>query len=61
MVLTDIRMPGAGGMEVRRSVARPAPPVVLMTGYGTVERRQAMRIGAAHYAKPFRNEAMVRW
>ncbi len=63
VVLTDIRMPGAGGMEVlRRSVELDARrPVVLMTGYGTVEQAvEAMRIGAAHYIqKPFRNEAVV--
>jgi DNA-binding NtrC family response regulator len=63
VVLTDIRMPGAGGMEVlKRSVALDATrPVVLMTGYGTVEQAvEAMRIGAAHYIqKPFRNEAVV--
>ena len=63
VVLTDIRMPGAGGMELlRRSVALDATrPVVLMTGYGTVEQAvEAMRIGAAHYVqKPFRNEAVV--
>ncbi|MEQ1894511.1 MAG: sigma-54 dependent transcriptional regulator, partial [Planctomycetota bacterium] len=63
VVLTDIRMPGAGGMEVlKRSVALdPTRPVVLMTGYGTVEQAvEAMRIGAAHYIqKPFRNEAVV--
>ena len=63
VVLTDIRMPGGGGMEVlQRSVALdPHRPVVLMTGYGTVEQAvEAMRIGAAHYIqKPFRNEAVV--
>jgi len=63
VVLTDIRMPGGGGMEVlKKSVELDARrPVVLMTGYGTVEQAvEAMRIGAAHYVqKPFRNEAVV--
>jgi DNA-binding NtrC family response regulator len=63
VVLTDIRMPGGGGMELlERSVELdPRRPVVLMTGYGTVEQAvEAMRVGAAHYMqKPFRNEAMV--
>jgi DNA-binding NtrC family response regulator len=63
VVLTDIRMPGGGGMEIlKRSVElAPRRPVVLMTGYGTVEQAvEAMRIGAAHYVqKPFRNEAIV--
>jgi DNA-binding NtrC family response regulator len=63
VVLTDIRMPGGGGMELlKRSVElAPRRPVVLMTGYGPVEQAvEAMRIGAAHYVqKPFRNEAIV--
>jgi DNA-binding NtrC family response regulator len=63
VIVTDIRMPGGSGMEVlQRSVALdPRRPVVLMTGYGTVEQAvEAMRIGAAHYIqKPFRNEAVV--
>ena len=63
VVLTDIRMPGGGGMELlQRSVELdPRRPVVLMTGYGTVEQAvEAMRLGAAHYVqKPFRNEAVV--
>ena len=63
VVVTDIRMPGGSGMDVlQRSVALDANrPVLLMTGYGTVEQAvEAMRIGAAHYIqKPFRNEAVV--
>ncbi|MCZ6596989.1 MAG: sigma-54 dependent transcriptional regulator [Planctomycetota bacterium] len=66
VVLTDIRMPGShkeGGMEIlRRSVEAAANrPVILMTGFGTIDQAvEAMRIGAAHYIqKPFRNEAVV--
>ncbi len=63
VVLTDIRMPGEGGMEIlKRSVdADRDRPVILMTGFGTVDQAvEAMRIGAAHYIqKPFRNEAVV--
>jgi DNA-binding NtrC family response regulator len=63
VVLTDIRMPGGGGMEVlRRSVELSAArPVVLMTGFGTIDQAvEAMRIGAASYIqKPFSNEAVV--
>jgi DNA-binding NtrC family response regulator len=62
-VLTDMRMPGAGGMEVlRRSMALdPTRPVVLMTGFATIDQAvEAMRLGAANYVqKPFRNEALV--
>jgi DNA-binding NtrC family response regulator len=63
VVLTDIRMPGEGGMSVlARSVALdPARPVILMTGYGTIDQAvEAMRMGAANYVqKPFRNESIV--
>ncbi len=63
VVLTDIRMPGAGGMEVLRQSIERAPErvVIVMTGYATVEQAvEAMRNGAAHYVqKPFSNEALV--
>jgi len=63
VVLTDIRMPGAGGMQVlRRSVELdPRRPVVVMTGFATIDQAvEAMRSGAANYIqKPFRNEALV--
>ncbi|MEX1023537.1 MAG: sigma-54 dependent transcriptional regulator [Planctomycetota bacterium] len=63
LVLTDIRLPGPGGMAIlRRSIElAPTRPVVLMTGYGTIEQAvEAMQIGAAHYVqKPFHNEAVV--
>ena len=63
LVLTDIRMPGEGGMGLLQSAVEQDPhrPVILMTGHGTVEQAvEAMRIGAAQYIqKPFRNEAVV--
>ncbi len=62
-VITDIRMPGKGGMEVlRRAVELDAGrPVVVTTGFATVDQAvEAMRLGAANYVqKPFRNEALV--
>jgi DNA-binding NtrC family response regulator len=62
-VLTDIRMPGPGGMEVlKRSIALDARrPVIVMTGFGTIDQAvEAMKIGAANYVqKPFRNESIV--
>ena len=63
VVVTDIRMPGAGGMTVlQRAVELDAARhVIVMTGYATVDQAvEAMRIGAANYVqKPFRNEAIV--
>ena len=64
LVLTDVRMPGEGGMAIlRRSVAlEPARPVLVMTGFATIDQAVlAMREGAADYVqKPFRNEALVK-
>lgn len=63
VVLTDIRMPGKGGMAVlaRALELEPERPVVVMTGYGTVDQAvEAMRLGARNYIqKPFRNEAIL--
>jgi DNA-binding NtrC family response regulator len=62
-VLTDIRMPGEGGMAVlRRSVELDRDrPVIVMTGFGTIDQAvEAMKIGAVNYVqKPFRNESIV--
>ncbi len=63
-VITDVRMPGAGGMAVleRARALVPDRPVLLMTGYATVDDAvEAMKRGAVDYIqKPFRNEAVVR-
>jgi DNA-binding NtrC family response regulator len=63
LVLTDVRMPEIGGMRVLRDVkrARPALPVVILTGYATVASAvQAMKLGAADYLeKPFAPDALV--
>ncbi len=64
LVLTDVRLPGAGGLAVlERSLALdPGRPVLVMTGYATVEDAvEAMRVGAVDYIqKPFQNDAIVR-
>ncbi len=64
IVVTDIRMPGAGGMEVLKcAVAIGADlPVIVMTGFATIDQAvEAMQLGAVDYLqKPFRNEAVVK-
>jgi DNA-binding NtrC family response regulator len=64
IVLTDIRMPDIGGMRVLRDVkrAKPALPVVIITGYATVRSAvQAMKLGAADYLeKPFTPEQLLK-
>jgi DNA-binding NtrC family response regulator len=62
-VLTDVRMPGEGGMAVlERSMALdPSRPVIIMTGFASLEQADAaVRSGArVTVQKPFRNESMV--
>ncbi|MFT7677928.1 MAG: DNA-binding NtrC family response regulator [Planctomycetota bacterium] len=63
LVVTDVRMPGEGGMAVlERAMALDAQrPVIMITGYATVDHAvEAMRNGAVDYVqKPFRNEVIV--
>jgi len=63
LVLTDIRMPGEGGMAVlERSIELDAErPVIIMTGFAAMEdAARAVEMGAKFYVqKPFRNDAMV--
>lgn len=58
LVLTDMKMPTVGGLELLREIAALRSPVttVLMTGYGTVDTAiSAMKTGAYDYIlKPFK-------
>jgi len=62
VVLTDLKMPGGGGLElVRRAhTAYPGVPVVVLTGHGTVPSAvECMRWGASDYLlKPIDPEAL---
>ena len=52
VLLTDLRMPGADGMNLlRRALSLNHPPVcIVMTAYGSIENAvQAMQAGAYHY------------
>ena len=55
-VLLDLKMPGAGGLEVLEALKRrwPESEVVVITGYPTVESaKRALQLGACGYlAKP---------
>jgi len=57
VVITDMRMPGMGGMEVLRGIKKVSPgtPVIVITAYGTVNTAvEAMKEGAADFImKPF--------
>ncbi len=58
LVIADLKMPGAGGMEVMRVAhgGRPPIPVIIVTAFGTVDQAlEAIAEGAADYiTKPFR-------
>jgi len=63
VILSDLKMPGADGIEVLRTAKKiqSDAEVVLMTGYGTVDSAiEAMRSGAFHFLmKPFRAEEVL--
>lgn len=63
LVITDIRLPGAGGMEILRKSLTESPntPVILMTAFGNIKDAvEAMRFGAFDYiTKPFDLEEML--
>jgi DNA-binding NtrC family response regulator len=63
LVITDIRMPVIGGMRILRDIkrAKPATPVMIFTGYATVQSAvQAMKLGAADYIeKPFTPDMLL--
>ena len=63
LVLSDLKMPNMGGIELLSAIAKHTPNVVtvLMTGFGTVETAiEAMKKGAYDYIlKPFKVEEVV--
>ena len=63
LVITDIRLPGSGGLDIlRKSLSEsPATPVIMMTAYGNIKDAvEAMRIGAFDYiTKPFDLDEML--
>ncbi len=63
-VLTDVRLPDLSGLDITAILVEmdASVPVVVMTGYGTMEvALEAMRRGAKDYVqKPFRVEDVAR-
>lgn len=64
LVLTDLKLPGASGLEVLAESRRvsPSTPVVVMTAYGTVETAvEAMKVGAYDFVeKPVEIDELYR-
>ncbi|OGP50514.1 MAG: hypothetical protein A2Y79_06370 [Deltaproteobacteria bacterium RBG_13_43_22] len=63
MVITDLRMPGADGIEVLKEAIKMEPDraVIILTAFGTLDTAlKAIREGAYDYmTKPFKMEEMV--
>src|SRR6266699_3410062 len=63
LVISDLKMPGMGGLELREKIKELKANVltVIMTGFGTVETAiEAMKKGAYDYIlKPFKIEEVV--
>ena len=57
LMVSDVRMPGMGGMDLLEKVhkLRPSLPVIFLTAYGTIpDAVEAVKAGAADYlTKPF--------
>jgi DNA-binding NtrC family response regulator len=63
LVLTDLRMPGADGIEVLKYAVRSNPDiaVVILTAYGTLDTTlEAIKEGAYNYlTKPFKGQEII--
>jgi two-component system C4-dicarboxylate transport response regulator DctD len=63
MIVSDIRLPGASGLELLAQCRERAPdvPVILVTGHGDISMAvQAMRDGAYDFIeKPFASERLI--
>jgi two-component system nitrogen regulation response regulator GlnG len=63
LVVTDLRLPGTGGLAVARHARRHIPPipVILITGYDSAQARTAARESGvdAYLSKPFSNAAFL--
>ena len=61
VVLCDIRMPEMDGLQFLDALPAGAPPVVMMSAYGSVDTAlEAMRRGAYDYvSKPFKQDEIV--
>ncbi len=63
LVITDLRMPGTGGLDLLRQIRdqHPETTVIIITAFGTVETAvEAMKAGAYDYVtKPIDYDALV--
>ena len=63
LCLSDVRMPGSGGIDLLRRLTEASPEtmVMLMTAHGDLDTAiEALRLGAVDYLlKPFRHEELI--
>jgi nitrogen regulation protein NR(I) len=63
LVITDLRLPGVGGLELIAQLhrAKPKLPIIMMTAHGTTETAiEAMKLGACDYlVKPFEADELL--
>ena len=63
LVISDVRMPEVGGLDLLRSsrAAPPTPPFIMISGYASVpEAVEAMRMGAHGFlVKPFSHHDLI--
>ncbi|MFT3886361.1 MAG: sigma-54 dependent transcriptional regulator [Flavobacteriales bacterium] len=64
LVITDLNMPGVGGIQLVRYISQhhPAIPVLVVTGYPSVQDAvEVMKLGAVEYiTKPFTQDELER-
>ncbi|HEY7549596.1 MAG TPA: response regulator transcription factor [Hyphomicrobiaceae bacterium] len=62
-IVLDVRLPGLGGLDLQRELARSGnhPPIIFITGHGDIPMSvRAMKDGAIEFlTKPFRDQELL--
>ncbi|MCA8949996.1 MAG: response regulator [Planctomycetes bacterium] len=60
-VVTDLRLPGASGVEVARAASRSRTSVLVITAHAAGRGDDLHQLGAAVLQKPFANRVVLDW